>query len=172
MKQMFTIEKSLSSNLEIILGLYRDAVKYQKEKGYNLWPEFERSLIEKEINENHHYKIMHEDKIVCVFSVLYNDPIIWKEKDKDPAIYLHRIATNLNFKGKGMMQLITNWAYEYAAQHQKKYIRMDTWGDNENLKNYYIKFGFKHMGQVSLPENHELPSHYWGSTLSLFEIKI
>ena len=172
MKQMFTIEKSLPSDLEIILGLYRDAVKYQIEKGYNLWPEFEKSLIEKEINNQRHYKIMQEGKIACVFSVLYNDPIIWKEKDKDPAIYLHRIATNLNSKGNGMMQLITNWAFEHAAQHQKKYIRMDTWGDNENLKNYYINFGFKHIGQVSLPKNHELPSHYWGSTLSLFEIRI
>lgn len=169
---MFTIEKSLSNNLDIILGLYRDAVKYQKEKGYNLWPEFEKSLIEKEIHEQHHYKIIQEDKIACVFSLLYNDPIIWKEKDKDPAIYLHRIATNPNFKGTGMMQLITNWAREHAIQHNKQYIRMDTWGDNENLKAYYINHGFKHMGQVSLPENHELPSHYWGSTLSLFEIKI
>jgi ribosomal protein S18 acetylase RimI-like enzyme len=169
---MFTIEKSLLNDLETILGLYRDAVKYQKEKGYNLWPEFEKALIEREINEQHHYKVIQEGKIACVFSVLYNDPIIWKEKDKDPAIYLHRIATNPNFKGKGMMQLITNWAHEHAIQHHKKYIRMDTWGDNENLKNYYIHFGFKHMGQVSLPKNHELPSHYWGSTLSLFEIKI
>lgn len=169
---MFVIEKSLPTDLEIILGIYRDAVKYQKEKGYNLWPEFEKALIEKEIKEQHHYKITEAGKIACVFSVLYNDPIIWKEKDKDPAIYLHRIATNLNFKGKNMMQLITNWAHEHATQHDKKFIRMDTWGDNENLKNYYTNYGFKHMGQVNLPENHELPSHYWGSTLSLFEIKI
>ena len=172
MKEIFTIEKSSLNDLETILGLYRNAVKYQKEKGYNLWPEFEKSLIEKEINEQRHYKIIQENEIACVFSVLYNDPIIWKEKDKNPAIYMHRIATNPHFKGKGMMQLITNWAHEHALQHQKKYIRMDTWGDNENLKNYYINFGFKHKGQVSLPENHELPSHYWGSTLSLFEIKI
>ncbi|HXU25724.1 MAG TPA: GNAT family N-acetyltransferase [Bacteroidia bacterium] len=169
---MFTIQISQPNDLEFILGLYRDAVKYQKEKGYNLWPEFEKSLIEKEIQGQSHYKITESGKIACVFSVLYNDPIIWEEKDKDPAIYLHRIATNPKFKGKGMMQLITNWAHEHAVQHQKNYIRMDTWGDNENLKNYYINFGFQHMGQVSLPENHELPSHYWGSTLSLFEIKI
>jgi|ERR1700756_5182772 len=169
---MFTIEKSLRYDLEIILGIYRDAVKYQKEKGYNLWPEFEKSLIEKEIQEQRHYKIIQNDKIACVFSILYNDPIIWKEKDKDPAIYLHRIATNINFKGKGMMQLITDWAYKHAAQHNKKHIRMDTWSDNENLKSYYLNFGFIHMGQVNLQKNNELPSHYWGSTLSLFEIKI
>jgi ribosomal protein S18 acetylase RimI-like enzyme len=169
---MFIIEKSIESDLDIIFGLYRDAVKYQKEKGYNLWPEFERTLIEKEIQDKRHYKIIEADNIACVFSVVYNDPIIWEEKDKEPSLYLHRIATNPNFKGKGMMKLITDWAYEHAIQHNKKYIRMDTWGDNENLKSYYINGGFKHVGQISLPENHELPSHYWGSTLSLFEIEI
>ena len=172
MSNLFCIEKSLPADIETILGLYRAAVKYQKEKGYNLWPEFERSLIEKEILEQRHCKIMQGGKIACVFSVLYNDPIIWKEKDKEPSLYLHRIATNREFKGKGMMQLICDWSAEHAKQEGRKFLRMDTWGDNENLKNYYLKFGFKHMGQITLPENHELPSHYWGSTLSLFEIAV
>src|SRR6202008_1369973 len=80
---MLKTEKSLTDDLDDILGLYRSAIKYQKEKGYNLWPEFERSLIEKEISENRHYKITESGEIACVFSLLYNDPIIWKEKDAD-----------------------------------------------------------------------------------------
>ena len=169
---MLKTEKSLTDDLDDILGLYRSAIKYQKEKGYNLWPEFERSLIEKEISENRHYKITESGEIACVFSLLYNDPIIWKEKDADPSLYLHRIATNPFFKGKGMMNMIKNWAVEHARQEQRKYIRMDTWGDNEVLKKYYVNCGFTQVGQIFLPENHELPSHYWGSTLSLFEIKL
>ncbi len=60
---MFTIENTLMEDLEFVLDLYRSAVKYQKEKGYNLWPEFERQLIEKEILVKRHYKIMNEGKI-------------------------------------------------------------------------------------------------------------
>src|ERR1700757_1968100 len=128
------IQNSSISDLENIFELYRSAVNYQRINGYNLWPEFEYSLIENEIKEKRHWKIVSGNEIACVFSVVYSDPIVWEEKDKEPSVYLHRIATNPLYKGKGIMQLIKNWAGEHALQNNKKFIRMDTWGDNEKLK--------------------------------------
>jgi len=166
------ISNSSPEDIETIFKLYRSAVDYQKAKGYNLWPEFERELIEREIKEKRLYKITEGEEMACTFSVAYSDPIIWDEKNADPAMYLHRISTNLNFKGRGMMQLIIDWSKEHAKQTNKKFIRMDTWGDNENLKNYYINCGFTYLKQKHFPGKNELPEHYWGNTLSLFEIKL
>lgn len=143
------------------------------QKGINLWPEFERDLIEQEIKENRHWKITEGKNIACIFSVVYDDPIIWEEKNKEPSVYLHRITTDPAFKGKGMMQLIIDWAKEHAKQKNLKFIRMDTWGDNESLKKYYLDCGFTYLGKKKLPEINSLPQHYWwGTVLSLFEIKI
>jgi hypothetical protein len=166
------IQNSSISDLEIIFELYRSAVDYQRLNGYNLWSEFERALIENEIKENRHWKIVNGNDIACIFSVVYNDPIIWEEKDKEPSVYLHRIATNPLFKGKSIMHSIKNWAELHARQNNKKYIRMDTWGDNEKLKAYYVSCGFTYLKQKHLPQPNNLPQHYWGSTLSLFEIKL
>jgi hypothetical protein len=147
-------------------------VDFQRINGHNLWPEFERKLIEKEIAEKRHWKIVAGKETACVFSVVYNDPLIWEERDRDPAIYLHRIATNPLFKGQKIMNVITNWAGHHAAEHGKKFLRMDTWGDNEKLKAYYISCGFNYLGKKQLPQPNDLPQHYWGITLSLFEKKL
>ncbi|HWY09876.1 MAG TPA: GNAT family N-acetyltransferase [Bacteroidia bacterium] len=166
------ITNSSIEDLKIIFELFDSAIAYQKRKGYELWPRFSRQLIEIEIKEKRHWKIMEGDIIVCIFSVMYNDPVIWGEKDKDPAIYLHRITTNPDFKGKCMMEMIKHWAVGHAKQNNKKYLRMDTWGNNEILRNYYINCGFNYIGQQRLEKVEGLPEHYGGSLLSLFENEI
>lgn len=169
---LYRIAPSKVKDLELIFSLFRHAVDYQTAKGYNLWPEFSRELIETEIAERRHWKIMDGDAIACVFSVLYNDPVIWKEKDLEPAVYLHRIAVNPLYKGKGMMKRIRQWAITHASENKKRYVRMDTWGDNEVLRNYYISCGFNYIGQQHLQNTAGLPSHYGGDHLSLFQIEV
>lgn len=159
-------------DLDLIFDLFDNAIQYQKENGYELWPQFSKALITTEIKEKRHWKIVEDSIITCIFSVMYNDPVIWKEKDKDPSVYLHRIAVNPLHKGKGIMNEIRNWSLEHARFKNKKFVRMDTWGNNENLRKYYITCGFNYIGQQSLTETAGLPMHYGGSVLSLFQIEV
>ena len=162
---------STLADIEFIFQLYDSAIEYQTKNGYELWPQFERQLIEADIKEKRHWKIVEGEVIVCILSVMYNDPIIWgKEKDKDSAVYLHRIAINPDFKGKKMMSAIKDWIIDHAKENNKKFVRMDTWGKNGNLRDYYINCGFNYIGQQYLVEVEGLPGHYGGSELSLFEI--
>jgi GNAT superfamily N-acetyltransferase len=166
------ITNSSIQDTETIFRLFDSAIQYQKEKGYDLWPQFDRKLIETEIKEKRHWKILDGENIACIFSVMYNDPVIWCEKDKDDAIYLHRISINPEYKGKEMMGVIKSWAEEHARKKNKKFVRMDTWGNNENIRNYYIKCGFNYIGQQYLKNTEGLPLHYGGSVLSLFENEV
>jgi GNAT superfamily N-acetyltransferase len=166
------IQNSNQEDIAFIFELFRKAVEYQKDKGYNLWPNFEVSLIEREIKEKRHWKIVDGNTIACIFSVQYNDPIIWQEKDKDPAVYLHRITINPSFKGKGLIEYVKNWAIAHAKEKEKKYLRMDTWGDNETLRNYYIDCGFNYIGQQFLQHSDVDHKHYGGLILSLFENEV
>jgi GNAT superfamily N-acetyltransferase len=166
------VELSTGKDVPVILELYRAAAGYQRRKGYNVWQEFEASLVEKEIGEKRHYKIISGAEIACVFTIGYSDPVIWDEKNQDPAVYLHRIATNPLFKGKGLILLVRDWALQHARDQQKKFLRMDTWGDNESLKNYYERCGFAYLGKRQLLDPNPLPPHYWGISLSLFEIPL
>ena len=166
------IVNSSLSDINFIFELFDRAINYQKRKGYELWPQFDKLLIETEIKEKRHWKILNGEVIVCIFSVLYHDPVIWEERNDEPSVYLHRITINPAFKGKEMMKGIKIWAIQHAIENGKKYVRMDTWGNNENLRKYYVNCGFNYIGQQYLKETEGLPMHYGGSVLSLFEIEV
>jgi hypothetical protein len=165
------IIRSSPNDMSIIFSLFDTAIGYQERNGYDLWPRFSREMIETEIMEGRHWKLMDGDVTAAIFSVLYNDPVIWKEKDLEPSVYLHRIAVNPLCKGKGIMKTIRDWALHHARENQKRYVRMDTWGNNENLRKYYVSCGFNYIGQQHLQNTAGLPAHYGGNHLSLFQIE-
>ena len=47
---------------------------------------------------------------LCVWTVAFSDPLIWEEKNKDAAIYIHRIATNKKHRGHHYVKNIVTWA--------------------------------------------------------------
>ncbi|MES2616292.1 MAG: GNAT family N-acetyltransferase [Bacteroidota bacterium] len=170
---MYNVINSSEDDMDTIFYLFDEAINYQKKKGYELWPQFSRAMILNEINNKQHWKIMEGNRIVAVLSVLYNDPVIWGvERDAEPAVYLHRIAINPEDKGKGMMKFIKHWAENHARAIGKKYLRMDTWGNNINLRQYYIDCGFEYIGQQQLVVEEGMQPHYGGLVLSLFQNEV
>lgn len=155
-----------------ILKLYDLAIEFQKTVFDKTWLPFDQKMLEKEIAEKRHWKIVIDDQIACIFSITFADPLIWKEKDSDSAIYIHRIVTNPEFRGQKFVPKIVDWACEYFKSIGKTLIRMDTWGDNQKLIDYYVNCGFEFLGVITPTKTAELPKHYEGITLSLFEIKI
>lgn len=166
------IVNSTLADIELIYTFYDAAVAYQKTKFNKHWQPFERSLIEMEIQENRQWKIIVDGQAACIFAVTYQDPEIWGEKNSDPAIYLHRIVTDPAFRGQNFVKKIAAWAIQFGKDNNKKYVRMDTWGDNQNLIDHYISSGFDFKGIITPEQSSALPAHYTGITLSLFEIEI
>lgn len=166
------IINSTIQDIGTIYNLYDAAVAFQKTKFNRHWHGFDRQLIEKEINENRQFKIVVNDIIVCIFAVTFNDAIIWGDLDKSPSIYIHRIVTHPSFHGNGYVKNIVDWAIGYAHKNGKEFVRMDTWGDNQKLIGYYTNCGFTFVGLTGVLSGDDMPKHYQGIQLSLFEIAI
>jgi RimJ/RimL family protein N-acetyltransferase len=167
----YKIVHSEPADLDFIFSLFESAIHYQQRNGYEQWPQFSREMIKAEMQEHRNWKIVEGNVIVCTFSVHYSDPGIWKERNDDPAVYLHRIVINPQFKGRGIMNVVKQWAIAHAQENQKRFVRMDTWGTNVNLRNYYIRCGFNYLGQQQPEETDGQPAYYGGPVLSLFEIE-
>ena len=165
---MFEIELSQIKDLPEIMKVYEESAQYQQSKNYNVWPLVTENIVSEEINQSRHLKITKNNVVACVFTITFSDPIIWDMRDNGTALYLHRIATHSDFKGNNFMQLITDWSKNKVLENQKSKLRLDTWADNENLKNYYLKFGFKTVGDKFLPPS-TLSKHYWNIWVTLFE---
>ena len=159
------------SDIETIFQFYDMAIAHQKKVFNKHWQGFSRSLVETEIAENRQYKILVNGEVACIFAVTFEDKLIWGDQDVD-SIYIHRIVTHPEFRGYSLVKEIIKWAKAFAPLNGIKYIRMDTWADNEKLLAYYTDCGFDYVGVVTMQETEGLPKHYEGISLSLFEIKV
>lgn len=161
---------STIEDIDTIYQFYDDAIAFQKTVFKKHWKGFDRLAIEREIHEGRHWKIIKDGEVACVFVAQFSDLLIWKEKDKDPSLYLHRIVSHSKFRGNNFLQLIIEWARNFAKDKCLQYLRLDTWGDNPTLIAYYVRSGFRHIG-FSVPDSPEnLPKHYDANSLALLEL--
>lgn len=162
----------VKEDIDGIFRLYDAAIKYQKERYKLYWPEFERDMVTNEIAENRQWKLMIDEKIACVWATTFTDPLIWEERNSDPSVYIHRIATNENYRGKNFVVNIVEWAKKYAFVNDKKFVRLDTTGLNEKLIAHYTKCGFTFLELRKLQNTEGLPAHYHNADVSLFELEV
>lgn len=168
-----TISYSSLQDIEEIFRLYALATEYQKLKfPLNQWPQFKLNLVEREILEKRQFKLLVDGKIACIWAITYSDPEIWEERNNDPSIYIHRIATNPDFRGENFVSKIVDWARGYALLNEKKFIRLDTCGYNERLIAHYKKSGFDFLGMKKLKVSTGLPEHYQNADVCYFQIKL
>jgi GNAT superfamily N-acetyltransferase len=165
---------STPADIDAIFRLYKLASAYQAAtaKATVVWPEFERELVTQELAEGRQWKLMVGNTIACVWAFTFDDPQIWGARNADLAIYIHRIATSPDFRGHGFVAAIVQWAKEYAQQTHKKYVRLDTIGENQGLIAHYTACGFTYLGLSALTDTAGLPAHYHNATVSLFELPV
>ncbi len=156
-------------DLPQIIQWFEDSIAYQVSKGYPTWGKYDKDVIARDITGNNQYKVVNENGAGIVFSVVYTDKIIWREKDDGQSIYLHRIVVNPAFKGQKLFGHILDWAKDHIKQKGLKNIRMDTWQDNPVIINYYKSFGFKEIENYTTPDDERLPVHNRNLMLTLLE---
>ena len=160
------------ADIPMMLNLYDAAREYQKEKSNRHWQSFDPAMIKIEIEERRQWKIVDNGTIVCIVLTVYDDPFIWGDRNNDPSVYIHRIVTHPNHRGNNYTSKIIDWAKEHGRRLDKHFIRMDTWGDNPKLIEYYVKCGFTFLEIITPDTTGGLPDYYSCISLSLFEIKI
>ena len=166
------IVKTSPEDIGAMRYMWEEALHFQKESGYPVWPEFPEEIIAKEIESGLNYKLSSGGEILCYFSIAFSDPVIWGEREKSDALYLHRGVTNPAFRGLSLTRFILEWARVMVKLINRKYIRIDTWGSNTSLINYYTRSGFKHIGYRQMDEAPGLPAHYRNLRLAIFETEV
>lgn len=172
LKHTMIITNCLTEDIHEIFRLYKIATDFQKTRFSVHWPEFDKNLVATEIAESRQWKMLIDGKIACVWATTFSDPQIWEERNEDPSVYIHRIATNSEFRGQSLVTNIVEWVKKYALENQKTYVRMDTVGDNSGLISYYTKCGFEFIGLLKLKNTKDLSAHYDNATVCLFQITL
>jgi len=167
------IKNCSPTDIDSIFALYDAATHLQKQKNMVVWPRFEKSLVEKEIQEKRQWKLIIDGEIACNWAITFEDKEIWEERDNNNSIYIHRIATNPAYRGNRFIDAIVTWAKAYALSKGKQYVRLDTLGNNTKLIEHYTSAGFTFLGIFRLTNIQNLPDHYHRErNCCLFEMAI
>lgn len=168
----YSIINTEEKDLDFVFYLYDEAIKYQKRKKFPFWKTYDKEVLRKDVADKRQFKIVIENQIACVFSICFTDKIVWRERDIGDSVFLHRIVVNPKFKGQKNVGRIMKWTIDYCKKNGFKYIRLDTWAENENIIYYYKSYGFKFLEFFQQPNDEALPSHQRGENTALLEFKI
>lgn len=171
-KKNIEIKVSTLQDSSSILSLYASAIALQKEKNAVPWGRIDKTQIEKEINEERQFKMTIEGEIAVVWVYTFSDPEIWKERDMNNALYIHRIATHPKFRGQNLVNAVLAFSRKYAKKRKLQFMRLDTAGYNEGLIHHYTNNGFSYLGTTRIENTENLPSHYRDVDVCLFEEKL
>jgi len=165
-------QNATPTDIPVLLELYKKGSQFQQNVFGKSWQSIDTVRVETEIRENRLWKIVDEESIACIFSVVYSDPLLWQERNADPAMYIHRIVTNPDFRGRGYIGKITAWARDHAKTKRLRFVRLDTWADSDKLVGLYVKNGYRLVSTIEVTASKATPMHYVGDKISLFQIDI
>lgn len=167
--QDYQIIHTQKSDLPFIYSMFEDAIIYQKRNGFPVWPDYDKGVLDRDIEQKLQYKIVIDGQIACIFSTCFSDEIVWRERDQGDAIYLHRVVVNPSFKGQKQFAKVLEWSKNHAATKNLPFLRMDTWADNPSIIAYYQSFGFEVYGYFRNPDTEDLPIQQRGNLVVLLE---
>lgn len=147
-------------------------IAFQKRKGHPHYHSNDRAFHERDILRGQHYTVYVNDQVAGIFSLSFNDEVIWRSKEQGDAVYLHRVISKDQFKGLRLFQHILNWTIDFTNQKGRKYIRLDTWDNNPPLVDYYKSFGFEINEHFVMPHTNKLSVNAWGSEVVLMQYEV
>jgi ribosomal protein S18 acetylase RimI-like enzyme len=170
---LMKIHQSTLSSVAEFRNFWAAALAYQAAAQLPAWSPYPEEKINNEIAAGLHFSAFMPDGVLAgFFSVVLSDAMIWGSKEKGDAIYLHRMCVNPACRGKYLAASVLTWAYGYASGRGRKFVRMDTWGDNPRLVNHYVACGFQHIGNRQMGQAPDLLPHYKNANLALFENEV
>ncbi|MEJ5995648.1 cupin domain-containing protein [Pedobacter sp. Du54] len=168
----YEIKKATVDDLPVICQLFDEAILFQRSLNYTGWNSYDKGFITTEILNGLLYKLVSSDHVNCIFSICYSDPLIWREKEKGDALYLHRVIVARKLKGARIFQKVLNWAVNLATAKQLKFLRIDTWASNEKLIGYYKTYGFVFIENFTTSNSTHLPIQHRNLNVALLELDI
>lgn len=170
--ESYSVINTTKEDVNFIHFLFEEAIDYIKKNNLVGWTTYDKSFIRQDIENKLQFKIIKDNNILCIFTICFTDVLIWREKELNDAIYLHRIVVNPEFKGQKQFEKVLKWCKEFAQKKNLKYIRMDTWAENPNIIKYYMSFGFKYIADYTTPNTTKLPEQHRNLKVALLEMKL
>ena len=156
------LRKAKSTEIEKIMSVIEDGVKFLKQQGINQWQHGSpgRSDVENDIKQETSYVYELDGEIVATTMLNNYDtdyekyPTIWTKCSN--YIVIHRLAISTKYRSQGIGHKFMNDIILFAKENSVEYIRIDTHKDNVIMRKYLSKNNFKELGKIKLSMKNSL----------------
>ena len=156
------LRKAKSIEIEKIMSVIEDGVKFLKQQGINQWQHGSPGLsdVENDIKQETSYVYELDGEIVGTAMLNTYDadyeryPTIWTKCNN--YLVIHRLAVKKKCRSQGVGHKFMNDIILFAKENSVEYIRIDTHKDNVIMRKYLSKNNFKELGEIKLSMKNSL----------------
>jgi len=144
-----SIVQAHPDDLATIISIVEEAAHWLHRRGITgQWPlTFPPEYLAPHVAKGDYYLVLLGDQPVGTCMLLWADPEVWGDVPND-AGYVHGLAIRRSVGGRGVGRAMLRWAEQTAAAAGKRYLRLDCWGENHELRRYYERAGFASRGVI------------------------
>lgn len=144
----YKIERAKENDIDIILNLIYERLKWFKEKNYVGWDidlyldEYDKDYFLEQIKINELYALKINNKI-CGVMLLKKEYEDYWEYDIE-SYYIHHLGIDIHYRNLG--NKLIEYAIKRCRETNKKSLRLDCYKESKFLNSYYASLGFKNVG--------------------------
>ncbi len=166
------IEKAIHSDLEKLFTITQSCGKYLIENNIFQWNDFypSKEVLENDIKFQQIWKLEIESKIIGMIVLtemvdIEYENIKWLTENNNN-LYVHRLAVEPKFQGKGYAQKLMDFAENFAIQNKYSSIRLDTFSQNQRNQRFYKQRNYVQLESIYLPNQSEFPFYCFEKILN------
>jgi ribosomal protein S18 acetylase RimI-like enzyme len=157
------IKKATSKDISRLYYITRSCAEAMIKNGIFQWDDQYPSLaiLENDIALKQIWKLEIGEIIIGIIVLteiedIEYENVKWLTENKNN-LYVHRLAVNPKFQGKGYAQKLMDFAENYAKKKKYKSIRLDTFSKNKRNQQFYEKRNYTKLESIYFPNQSEHP---------------
>lgn len=167
------IKKASKKDLDQLLTVVKSCGQNLIEQGIFQWneeyPKREDLLEDIELQEL--WKLEDQNKIIGLIVLTENEDaeyqdVKWLTKNQRH-LYVHRLAVDPKFQGKGNAQKLMDFAENYALENNYNSIRLDTFSQNNRNLKFYEQRNYTRLESIYFPKQSEFPFYCYEKIINV-----
>ena len=157
------IRKAIIEDIDSILKITKDCAISMISNNIYQWNDHypNRVAFENDVKRSELFVIENEETIFgcVVLSTLMDEEyqhVTWLTPSKSN-LYIHRLAIDPEYQGKGKAQQLMNYAERYAQENNYDSVRLDTFSQNHRNQKFYELRGYKKLESIYFPKQSKHP---------------
>ena len=147
MDEQIILKKANMKDLDEIINMYAERMKWFKENEIKQWSKYLTNHPKSEfiqVIEKGDYYILTKNNIIIAGFEISNDSHFWNDNITN-AYYLYKICVKVGYKNVG--KVIFEVAKQIAKDSKNDYLRIDCLSSNKKLNQIYNNHGFKYVSE-------------------------